>query len=120
MEWGGGGDGGGYVPTSPYNEGPLAWVACVGAGLGAIGGSLLSYAALEQYHATVTAYNVARVRYDHASTPSERAGYSNDLQVAEQNLNAMTYALAGSGLVTVGAFMAVVTLCSPSILFPTP
>lgn len=119
---GGGGDpaGGGDDSLSPYEQGPLTWVACIGAGLVAIGGGALSYVAIEQYYMAVSAYASAKLRYQYASTIPDQWRYHGEMLTAERNLNAMTVNLAGSAAVTVGGLLAVAALCSPTVLFPTP
>jgi len=68
----------------------------------------------------VKAYGLAKFRYESATTPLERSQYYSEMLNAEHNVNVMTVALAGSAAVTVGGLIAVVALCSPSVLLPTP
>lgn len=121
-EGGGWGDWGGTggETASPYDEGPLAWVACIGAGLTAIGGGMLSYVSVEQYYMAVRAYGSARLRYQYATTVPDQSQYYSEMLAAERNVNLMTYALAASATVTVGGLLGVVALCSPSVFLPTP
>lgn len=120
--WGGGGwegGGGGSGSTGgggAYEEGPLAWAACVGAGLVTVGSGGLTYVALEEYYTASREYMYSRWHYQ---------SYQNDLsliamQQAERNLNTMTINLAATAGITVGSLLGVVALCSPSVLFPTP
>jgi hypothetical protein len=81
---------------------------------------MLSYAAVEQYYLAVSAYGSARLRYERAGSVPEQSNYYGEMLDAERNMNAMTIALAGSAAVSVGGLLAVVALCSPSVLLPTP
>lgn len=120
----GGGTGGiigGSTGTSltPYDKGPLAWAACIGATLVAVGGGVLTYVEVQTYYDALTSYYSARLQYQYA-TDENREERWLAMEEAEQRLNLQTAAAAGSAGVTVGSLLLVVAACSPSVVLPTP